>query len=790
LLLFTEGITSLVSTSDNSSDHQGGIRTGAQDWRPYVDRPDDAIDLTKILILLRRRWRFLVAAIAIGLAIGLAYVSTTTPVYQSAVSISLDTVEAANFREVSGMRDTPLTESQVTTELEIIRSEAIAEKVVDRLNLQENTQFLTSPQTGFSRLRRILRDGFGTIERILLPPQEAVPELPPSQAELAAERLQRAVAVLRRNMNVRRLRDSRIVVIEFNALNPALAARIANGIAETYIDDQLSSRFDSGQRAAAWLQERAEQLRAEVAERDSEVERFRIANGLVGLEGNSISDFDLERISQALSTAQTELFSLQARQRRLGEIVERGDTSAAVSATATQSITNTLRSRFLDTLRDYNALVDRLGPEHEHVVRLRTQLEQTQVLMFEEVIRAEEITRSDIEIIEARIEQLELARRAAELAIGAGTEVLVQLRDLERNAETVRGLYTNFLQRYQEALQQQSFAVSDVRIINPARIQAAAVSPNTSRILAVSILIGLIVAAALIAILEYRDRKLRTEDQVSEGLGLPYLGAILSIKRDRLPFRRGAVANTDADQSVKLTKRLSYCVDKPLSTSAETLRAVKMALKIKTAGTTGSSRIVGFISCFPAEGKTTVATNFAALLASQGHRVILVDADLRNPQLSRSLVSKPKTGLVEVLVDSSPHKDAVFRENETGLDILVIRDHQVAHTSDLISGKAMGDLLERLRTEYEYVVVDLPPMAPIIDARAIQDLLDANVLVLRWGTTNMTEAKRILQVDDRIQRKSIGAVVNCFDPRRAKAYGSYSGHLYRSGDYARYYQKE
>ena len=760
-----------------------------QDMRPDIDRPDDEIDLTKVLIAARRRWRLLVAALVIGVAIASAYVSTTTRIYQSSVSMSLDTVEAANFREVSGVQDTPLTESQVLTELEIIRSEAIAEQVVDRLNLQENAQFLASPETGFSRLRRIVRDGLGAVESMLLPPQEVVPELPPSQADLDAKRRERAVEVLRGNMNVRRMSNSRIVVIEFTALDPVLAARIANGIAETYIDDQLSSRFESGQRAAAWLQERADQLQVEVAERDREVEQFRIENRLVGLEDGDNVEADLERINEALSAARTELLSLQARQRRLEEIVERGDTSAAVSATATQSITNTLRSRFLDTLRDYNALVDRLGEEHEQVVRLRTQLDQTQALMFEEVIRAEELTRSDIEIVEARIEQLEVARRAAELRMGAETEVLVQLRDLERNAETVRALYANFLQRYQEALQQQSFAVSDVRVINPARVQGAAVFPDMRRVYAFSILLALIAAAALIAIIEFRDRKLRTEDQVRDILGFTYLGAILSIKGDLLPFRAGAAPQAGADQSLKLPKLLRYSVDKPLATSAETLRAVKMALKIKTAGQAGSSRVVGFISCFPAEGKTTTAANFAALLASQGHRVILVDADLRNPRLSRGLVSGPKTGLVEVLVDGGPHEEAIFRDNETGLDILVSRENRVAHTSDLISGKAMSDLLQRLRTEYEYVVVDLPPMAPIIDARAIQDLLDANVLVLRWGATDVTEARRILRVDDRIKEKSIGAIMNGFDPRRASVYGSYSGYLYRSQYYRRYYEK-
>lgn len=778
--------------ADGLDSHMEPVQGNARRNGPgdgYVERPDDEIDLSKIFALLRRRWQIATVFLLAGIALGLAYAATSTRIYQATASISLDTADAADIRQRTGIEDMPLTESQVTTELELLRSEAIAEKVVENLGLQDNDLFLTSPETGLSRLRALVSEVISTVRSTVLPRPQVVPELPPSPEDLEERRFNRAVSVLRGNMTVSRVNLSRIVTIRFRALSPDLAARVANGIAEVYINDQLESKYESSERAASWLQERADQLRAEVAQLDNEIERFRLENDLVGLEGRALSDADLERIDRELADSQTELLTLQAQQRRLEEIIARGDTSAAVSATATQSITSTLRSRFLDTLRDYNTLVDRLGEDHEQVQRLQRQLDQTQELMFEEVKRAEELTRNDIEVVEERVARLEEARDIAEAELGADSEVLVELREMERNAETVRGLYTNFLQRYQQALQEQSFVVSDVRIINPAQASPGPIAPNTSRIAALGGLLGLMVAAGLVAFLEYRDNRVRTEEDVRDTLGFEFLGAITQIKSGLLPLPRAGRGRSATGNEVSLPKHLNYAVEHPLSTTAETLRGIKMAasLKMQSPGANKCGIVIGVMSCFPGEGKTTIASNFAALLASQGHKTLLIDADLRNPGLTRALVRDVETGLLEILTEGQEWTSGLVSDAKMGLDVLLARRGRAIHTSEVVSGIAMRNLLETLRQEYDYVILDMPPVAPIIDSRASLELMDGTIFVVKWGETDLKNAQAVLRRDPRVQAKSIGAVMNFFDPRKARAYGSYSSYYYYNYRYKRYY---
>ncbi|MFA8443995.1 AAA family ATPase [Yoonia sp.] len=751
----------------------------------------DEIDFSKILLIAKRRWKVMFLGIITGLCLGISYASTTTKLYTASVQLSLDAREATNARELTGLQTFGMSESEITTEIEVIKSQAVSEKVVERLSLAENTAFMQVPQTGLSRLKSLVRSTVAfTSDIVMRTSSDAVPPLTELDSDQQAYAKLSAISRLRGNMNVSRLRDSRVVEIRFTSTSASLSATVANTIANVYIDDQLDSRFDATQRATDWLKERSDQLREEAGQLENEVERFKRDNGLVGIENQETSNTQFERISQQLSVARSQLVDQESRQRFLQEIIETGDTSAAVSSTSDQSITSGLRSRYLDVLKGYNSLANRLGEEHEQTMRRKAELDQIQQLLFEEIKRSEEVVRNEALVTSRRIEQLEVALDEAETNLGIDRDLFVQLRELERRADTVRNLYASFLQRYQQSTQEQSFTVSNVRILNPAKIPQGASYPNTSRMILLSALVGFFAATGWVAITELRDTNIRTSEQIETVLGIEYIGGLQRLKTtgERSRPSKGKM-DIEPANSLSFPHWLRYAVDKPLSGYAESLRYIKLAINLqsRTSSTATVGKVVGMFSAFPAEGKTTTGANLANFLASQGQKVILIDADLRNPGLTKALGKKVDVELSDILQNAADWEKVIQTDHETTLDVIANNGKSVLHTSELLAGAEMKRLLETLKEVYEVVILDLPPLAPVVDARSILPFLDGFVLIAKWGSTDITRLQRIMRTDKRLSEKCYGAVMNFYDARKARSYGYNSGDYYSGYAYKRYY---
>ncbi len=752
---------------------------------------DDEIDLRKLFAVIRRNLWTLVLGGAVGLTLAIAQLSTTTRLYTSSLDLSIGrSADAELFQDLSGVTSARTTEMEIETVQHVLRSERIAERVVRTLNLQDNSTFNAPVQSGFGRLTGTLRSQISQMiasTRALL--SEDIPELSdpdPSRADQEMRAIDRAVGRLRSNMSVSASRG-RVIQIRYTSASPALSERIANAIAQAYIQDELESTDEASQRAITWLRERRDQLREQSDRVSAIAERFREENDLMGVDVDRLGDAEFERLTQNLVAARAELVELEAASRRLDEIVESGDTSAVVRETAGQGITSGLRSRYLETLRQYNNLAGTLGDDHAQTQRRFRELQEIETLMFEEVRRSAELIRDDIRAARERVAGFEEAQSRAGERVGADQAVLSELRELERNAETVRNLYIGFQTRYEEATQRQEIPVSNARVLNRAQ-GASQTSPNAPRTLALGGLLGFLFAGGFVAWREWRDDRVRSEEQVREELGLEYLGGLTVLKgvAEKVP-EHVEIALSDSPRTVAMPEILTFAASKPLSNYAETLRTGKMSLSLRHGKTPRAPRI-GFVSCVPAEGKTTTAGNFATLLAQQGASVMLIDGDMRNPGLSRSLNTDIEFGLVDVLMGEKDWRDVGYTVEGTGLDILPNSKARVAHTAELMGSNNMHALLDALDSNYDYVILDLPPLAPVVDARAVLDQLDGVFFVLKWGETNIDIAKRVLRMDPRLRDKCYGAFLNLFDPKKARAYTGYEGYRHYRSYYNRYYR--
>jgi succinoglycan biosynthesis transport protein ExoP len=302
------------------------------------------------------------------------------------------------------------------------------------------------------------------------------------------------------------------------------------------------------------------------------------------------------------------------------------------------------------------------------------------------------------------------------------------------------------------------------------------------------------VGAGIGALRESRERAFRTGDQLRETIpNADFLGMLPALegpapKRRRHRLRRKAGAPEDnAIQAVP--QRYRYALDNPLSSFAETLRSIKVAAERDLRDRV--PKVVGFVSVLPGEGKSTVSKNFATLLASQGARVLLVDGDVRSAGLTRAVAPNASAGILEVVLDGRPISNVMLREPDSGLLFIpAVYAKRFAYSGDILSALDFRALRDAAGIPFDYIIVDLPPVGAVVDARAAANNLDAYVLVVEWGKTARRAIETMIQSTPPIADKLIGIVLNKVDMNKVRRYENYGSAEYYTKEYETYYRSK
>jgi succinoglycan biosynthesis transport protein ExoP len=411
-----------------------------------------------------------------------------------------------------------------------------------------------------------------------------------------------------------------------------------------------------------------------------------------------------------------------------------------------------------------------------------------QRLIREELQRIADSYRSDAEVARQKEQSLSVAMSGLVGASAGTNQILVQLRELERESETYRNLYQTFMQRYQEAVQQLSFPVSEARVITAATAPQSASYPKRGPILALSLIVGAMVGAGLGVLREHRDRVFRVASHVRDELGLEFLGMLEEVEAPvAARSARGEPANPKQIHVTNSAQR--YSIDHPLSSFSETLRSAKVALDLALGERW--PKVIGVISALPSEGKTTVAKNLASLLAHLGARTVLIDGDLRNPGLTRGVAAHAEAGILEAIRGDASVREHLLSEPDSGLFVLpaVIRK-RVQHSSEVLSSPGMRGVVADLGKAFDYVVIDVPPLGPVVDVRAAGSLFDAFLMVVEWGRTPRIMVQNILSSDNALYEKCVGVLFNKVNLKKVNLYEGYGSKDYYYGRYGKYYRKD
>ena len=730
-------------------------------YPPAIDNDPSSGTLSMLQVrdFLGREWRLIALVTGLTVVLGATYVALSPSKYTAQADMIIDTKRVTWTQTEMASENRTVEDASVESEIETTKSEKVAEAVIRHLHLTEDPEFVGS--------------GPGLRRRIFSLFKLAGPEQEPSNDEL----VQRALATVKDNLRVTRLGRSYIEQIAYTSLDRDKAARIANAFADAYIEDQLQAKFEATRRASASLEQRIGELRQQASDAYKAVQDFKSENSIIiGVDGKLASEVELDQLGIALAKARADTSQARAKLDRISRVLEQRSVKETfnipdpiVTDALSNPVITKLRQQFLDDQNKESEWSARYGAEHTAARNLRAEMAALQRAIWDEISRIAESYKSELQIAKSQEESIDKRMIEVFQKSGATRQSQVRLRELETAANTYRGIYETFLSRFTQSVQQQSFPSTEARIVTVASPPRGPSSPKVTLTIALAAICGLGLGVMSAFAREQMNRQIHTRAQLEKLLGTSCLAVLPAFPQKGPVMRKLQGATRDSGAFRQISEVA------PFSATAEALRYIKVAIDLHPTG----GKVIGIVSALPGEGKTTVATGFAAFVARSGSRTLLIDADLRNPSMTRALGYVNAPGLVNMVADKSNFDDLVITDSKFKFDFLPSSTRmKPSNSSDILNSPAMKDMLRAAKSNYDYVLVDLPPILPVVDVKAVAHLFDAFVLVVEWGSTSTDEILKAVGASPIVSERLLGAVLNKADEAVMRRFEGYSDRRY------------
>lgn len=727
------------------------------------------VDLREMTRILWRRWN-VVAAIPLGLICAALIYILMVPTLYTATSTVLVDPRRANVVDTSQtvLSNFGTDDATIESQTLLIQSVAILQRVVERLKLTADPEFIPTPG---------LLDPIKRLFSSRGPADGASPE----DAAKA-----RSVEILQKRMKVTRQGTTFLVDINVSSEEPRKAATIANAISDSYFEEQVRAKYDATKIAASWLNSQIDGLKSRVVTSEQAVQDFRSANNLAVSQGVTVNDQQITDLNNKLIAARVQTAEARAKYDQVQDLAKSGGDPGGINAAITSDMITKLRTQYADIAKNEADLSSKYGARHPLVANVRAQLQDTQRLINEEIRRILDSTQHDYDIARSRETSLQQSLDQLQGVSNLSGQAQVRLHELQREAEANRTLYESYLARYKETSAQESLEMPDSRVVTRASIPIRPSSPKTMLILGLALMLGLGGGSVLAFLADYLDRRIKTLEQAESVSGVPALAAIPLIGTRELAARakrgREELGRYDPRTTRLLPPPLQpplmrYAIDEPGTFFAEAIRSVRLALQRTMR--IQPVKVVLVSSALDNEGKTTLAANLALSLATLGIKTLLIDGDLRNPQLTRALCPHADAGLLEVATGQVQLERAILLDRNSGLSILpspAVKNVDVI--TELMFSERIVDILDHLRQRYELIIIDSPPLVPLVDGRALAEIADRIVLALAWDQTPQEVVSHTIGLLAPVYDRILGTVLTCVDLSRLRFYDYYRSSAY------------
>jgi polysaccharide biosynthesis transport protein len=736
------------------------------------------VSLIEIWQIARLRARVIFgAAAAILILVALVDLSLT-PLYKGTAIVMIDQREdkVVNVQEVlSGL---PTDQASILNQIQILQSRELAWRVVQKLGLDKDEEFN-------STLHKSWMEYIGFLNPLSWIPTGG----PPLTEQEKQDKIRDAIITrFEKRLSVQQLQLSTVLQIDFESESAGKAAHITNAIADAYVEDQLNAKFEATLKATQWLAARLGELSEQARKAQDEVEHYKAAQHItevVGPQGSgtiSVLDQQIGALNTQLIQAHTDVAQAEANLARVRSLVSSGH-AAEVTQVVGSTLIGTLIAQQTELIQKQAEMSTRYGPDHPKMLDLQAEKRDLDAKIREETSHVVGTAENDVAVARSREISLQSSLNQLESQSTVQGEARVKLRVLESNAASSQALYDTFIQRSKETQQQEGLQIPDARVISRSAIPTGQSFPNNLLVFAVAIFASLFTGFVVAFLLERLDHGFRTTLRAESVLGFPVLSTLPDITSSRVgslyPGKSGSKVGDVPDGNVA-----DLVVDRPLSSYAEAVRALQLGIALSNVD--NAPKVVLITSALPSEGKTTTALSLARHLSQTGQKVVLVDCDLRRPNVKAvaNLGEIPRD-LIDLLKGEISLQDALMKDPKSNLQILPAAKH-VKNAPDLIESQALAKVIQDLRQQFDYVILDSAPILPVTDTRILTRLADAVLFVVRWEKTPRDAAADAMKSLRDVHAPIAGVALTRADTKRFHYYSFGYGSYYYA--YAKYYE--
>jgi len=714
-----------------------------------VEPGDDSINfLNYWRILVKRKWTVL-ATLGMVLVIALVNTMLTTPIYRATASLQLQRAALQVVQEggVSAPGEYSGAEDFQRTQIELLRSRALSERVVTQLGLTDSGEFERLwPRSTWDTLRRLIRG------------REEAPAAPASPAKGAkpdsADKLSNLASSFRGGLSVEPINGSELVRVNYDSPDPLFSQRAANAIAEAFVAQNLERKFDSNSYAKGYLEDRLQELKVKLEESEKKLVDFAQKENIVSAgdeSGSNLTAANLASLNAAYAKAKEDRIRAEARWRQAPTLRGGGLSTAAGDA----PVIKTLQESRAKLQLDYQDKLRLYKPDYPVMQQLKGQIDE----INQQIAAEESNIRGGIqsEYESARQQEAMLAEQLK----GQKDEFLdlqhrsIQYNIFKREVDTNRQLYDALLQRYKEIGVAGGVSANNISLVDRAQ-PGWKFSPNLQRNMMLAALLGLLLGALLALGFEYLDDTIKRPEDIEHLLGVPLLGAIPLVKLPMTPKQ--------ALQDVR-------------SGFSESYRSLRTALQFSTDH--GAPKTLLVTSATPSEGKSTTAYVLGQYYAQLGKRVLIVDCDLRNPSLHRSIGVSNEMGLSNYLAGAAKPTDLIKPTEVPGL-MYMPTGPLPPNPAELLMGSKMVSLLTVAAERFDMLVLDGPPVMGLADAPILANLAKGTLLVVQAGSTRVAVARNAVKRLQAARAHIVGGLLTHFVPEHAGQGYGYGGYNYYS----------